>query len=158
MSYLDLHSDRVRQLGDSSPVCLEATSTVELAVARMREGHQGVVLLLRDGQLSGIFTERDALRVMAAAAAGDSGIWQRPVSELMSSPPVVVRADQTVGEAVELMSAGGFRHLPVQGQDGTPSGVLRVADILHYLVEHFPRIVYTLPPAPGHVAAEREGA
>ena len=38
------------------------------------------------------------------------------------------------------------------------TGVLKVSGILHYLVEHFPKVVYTLPPEPHHKTAAREGA
>jgi hypothetical protein len=63
-----------------------------------------------------------------------------------------------VGKAIGLMSAGGFRRLPIVDDQGKPVGLLKVSGILHYLVEHFPKVVYTLPPAPHHKMGEREGA
>ena len=41
---------------------------------------------------------------------------------------------------------------------GRPLGILSVKRIVHYLVEHFPGHVYNLPPDPGMVQHEREGA
>ena len=55
------------------------------------------------------------------------------------------------------MIEGGYRHLPVV-HDGLPQGILSVKRIVHYLVEHFPGTVYNLPPDPGMVHHEREGA
>jgi hypothetical protein len=56
------------------------------------------------------------------------------------------------------MDEGGYRHLPVVDEGGRPVGVLSVKRIVHYLVEHFPTTVYNLPPNPGAVPQEREGA
>ena len=44
------------------------------------------------------------------------------------------------------MSGGGFRRLPIVDEAGSVHGVLKVSGLLHYLVEHFPKIVHTLPP------------
>jgi hypothetical protein len=55
------------------------------------------------------------------------------------------------------MSGGGFRRLPILDPDGRPTGILRVSDVVHYLVEHFPKTVYNLPPVPKPVMHEREG-
>jgi hypothetical protein len=56
------------------------------------------------------------------------------------------------------MSFGGYRRLPIVDDKGRPTGLLKVPGILHYLVEHFPNVVYNLPPTPHHSTQEREGA
>lgn len=110
-------------------------------------------MVCEDQRLVGIFTERDALKVLSA---GDS--LDRPVSTVMVPNPVTLRMNDTVGHAIALMSAGGFRRLPIVDNEGKVQGILKVSGILHYLVEHFPKVVYTLPPSPHHKAATREGA
>ena len=76
----------------------------------------------------------------------------------MARNPVTLHKDDTVGKAIALMSAGGFRRLPLVDEDGKVTGLVKVSGILHYLVEHFPKVVYTLPPAPHHKTTTREGA
>ena len=56
------------------------------------------------------------------------------------------------------MAKGGYRRLPVVDEAGHPIGVLGVSRLLEYLVEHFPKVVYTLPPQPHRASQEREGA
>ena len=56
------------------------------------------------------------------------------------------------------MEEGGYRHLPVVDENGKAVGMLSVKRIIRYLVEHFPGAVYNLPPDPGAVQQEREGA
>jgi CBS domain-containing protein len=110
-------------------------------------------MVCRDMKLLGIFTERDALRLLADGANLD-----QPVAAVMVRDPVTLRTDETVGKAIGLMAAGGCRRLPVVDAHGRVTGVLKVSGILRYLVEHFPKTVYTLPPAPHHKTVQREGA
>ena len=56
------------------------------------------------------------------------------------------------------MEAGGYRHVPVLGEDGSVVGVLSVKDIVHYLVGYFPANVYNLPPTPVMGQQAQEGA
>ncbi|MFV1968034.1 MAG: CBS domain-containing protein, partial [Pirellulaceae bacterium] len=114
---------------------------------------RGSCQVCRDGILVGVFTERDALRLICR---GDS--LEVPLKQVMSSDPVVLSATDTVGDAIAKMSHGGFRHLPIVDLEGRPLGVLKVSGILHYMVEHFPNVVYNLPPAPHHATQHREGA
>jgi CBS domain-containing protein len=76
----------------------------------------------------------------------------------MVKNPVALRPTDTVAHAIGLMSAGGFRRLPIVAADGKVTGLLKVSSILRYLVEHFPKVVYTLPPEPHHKTGTREGA
>jgi hypothetical protein len=55
------------------------------------------------------------------------------------------------------MQKGGYRHLPVVIDD-KPVGILSVKRIVHYLVEHFPTMVYNLPPHSPPTPPRREGA
>jgi CBS domain-containing protein len=105
-------------------------------------------------KLIGIFTERDFVNRVVAAGVDVS----LPVERVMTAGPKVIRRTSTVHSAVEMMEAGGYRHLPVVGDDGQPVGVLSVKDIVRYLVEYFPARVYNLPPTPEHTQPAREGA
>jgi CBS domain-containing protein len=105
-------------------------------------------------KLVGIFTERDFVNRVVAAGVDVS----LPVERVMTAAPKVIRRTSTVHSAVEMMEAGGYRHLPVVGDDGLPVGVLSVKDVVRYLVEYFPARVYNLPPTPEHTQPAREGA
>ena len=45
-----------------------------------------------------------------------------------------------------------------EDEQNRPLGIVKVSGILRFLVEHFPKVVYTLPPKPHHITQEREGA
>lgn len=150
---LNLNTETVNHCHPIAPVCVEPTDSVSQAIQKMQEARRGVVLICRDEVVVGIFTERDALRMMVAGTGFDD-----PIMRHMVRDPVVVRADDKVGKAIKLMSDGGYRRLPIVDERGRATGILPVRSILHYLVEHFPSVIYTLPPEPHQKTESREGA
>jgi hypothetical protein len=92
------------------------------------------------------------------ASGGPTTDANAPISQLMTSDPKSLAADTTVGVAIQQMSVGRYRHVPIVDDKSCPSGVASVYGIVHYLVDHFPQTIYNLPPQPGQVPAEREGA
>jgi CBS domain-containing protein len=150
---LNLNSETVEHAFLFEPLCLSPETTVREALRQMSAGSRGASLVCRDGKLVGIFTERDALKMMAQGANFDV-----PLLEVMTRNPVVLSRLDSVGSAIAKMSRGGYRRLPIVDDDGRPLGLLKIEGILHYLVEHFPAVVYNLPPEPHHTTHSREGA
>jgi len=152
-----LETDSLTQVGLEQPLTVSPRTSVREVLRLLHARRVGAVLVteLVAGRevLQGIFTERDALKRMARAAPLDV-----PIEEAMVRPAVTVAREDTVGHAVRMMYEGGFRHLPVVDADGHPTGMINVAGLLHYLVEHVPRVVYNLPPTPHHRTREQEGA
>lgn len=148
-----LKTEKVDQAGvyDSQRVALDQSVREVLEI--MKEDHSGSVLVCQDKQLLGIFTERDALRIMANGTELD-----QPIENVMSRDPVTLSAEDSVGDAIEKMASGGYRRLPIVNDDGQPVGMLKVSGILHYLVDHFAKVIYNLPPEPHHSTQNREGA
>jgi CBS domain-containing protein len=150
----NLKIDSVSRLHPTAPRQVSPQQTVADAVVLMRRENVGCVLVCDGPRLVGIFTERDLMRRVLAAGKPLS----RPVAEFMTPNPMVVHPKEPVGVAVHHMEEGGYRHLPVVDESGRPVGILSVKRIVHYLVEHFPGTVYNLPPDPGAVPLERDGA
>ena len=122
--------------------------------ALVMDGANGAAAGAVSGKLVGIFTERDFVNRVVASGV-DVAL---PVERVMTPSPKVVRRGSSVHAAVEMMETGGYRHLPVVGEDGQPVGVLSVKDVVRYLVEYFPARVYNLPPTPDQTQPAREGA
>ena len=157
MSYLSLSTDLVTQAYPDQPLAVSTETTVGEVLELMRAQRGSCVLICSDdadgGRLEGIFTERDALRWMAAGGDPETNIRLS-----MTRTPAILPATASVGAAIDLMSQRGLRHLPIVDEHGTPQGVVAVGGIVHYLVEHFPQAIYTLPPEPGKRYMQREGA
>ena len=150
---LNLDTETVDQCHPDEPLCLAPTVSVREALRQMNEHNRGAALVCDNQIVIGIFTERDALKMMAAGASFDA-----PLERFMTPDPVVLRAGDKVGKAIAMMSQGGYRRLPLVDDRGRPTGIITVVGILHYLVEHFPSVIYNLPPRPHHFTHDREGA
>jgi CBS domain-containing protein len=150
----NLKIDSISRLHPTAPRQVGPQQSVADAVALMRRERVGCLLVCEDERLIGVFTERDLMRRVLAAGKP----LTVSVADCMTPNPVTVHLKDPITAAVRKMEQGGYRHLPVVDEAGRPVGVLSVKRIVHYLVEHFPATVYNLPPNPGLVPQEREGA
>ena len=151
---LNLNTEPVAQAHPAEPLTVPPHSPLRKVLELMKAGGRGSVLICDPGgELVGILTERDIVRLLVEKI--DLGV---PIDRVMVRDPVTLTRRDTVGSAIALMARGGYRGLPILDESGRPIGMLGAAGILEYLVEHFPNVVYTLPPKPHHSAQEREGA
>jgi CBS domain-containing protein len=104
-----------------------STTAVE-AARRMVERRVGAVLVVERGVAVGIFTERDALRLMAAGSDGDVA-----VRTCMTPHPETIAPADDVEHAAVLMIHGGFRHLPVM-DGGRLVGIVSMRDLVRATV------------------------
>lgn len=150
----NLKADRVSHLDPPPPRRVDADDTVARAVEEMRAGNVGCLLVTERGRLLGVFTERDLLtRVLAPGRP-----LSAPIRLFVTAPPVTVSPRDPVRTAIKRMQKGGYRHLPVVDEGGRPVGVLSARRVVHYLVEHFPALVFNLPPDPDRYPETAEGA
>lgn len=118
-----------RTIGDmiqrTSPLTIASNATVRDAARLMAEHKCGSILIMQEGKLAGIFTERDALwRV----AAGPLDPATTPVSAVMTREPDTIAAEAPVAEALRRMDELGYWHLPVT-RDGEVIGVVSLRDL-----------------------------
>lgn len=101
------------------------SATVRQAVLVMTEQGIGAVPVVEGRHLIGIFTERDVLtRVLAVGRDVD----RTSLEEVMTRRPETVSVDCSIREALEVMTEGGFRHLPVMA-DATVVGVISIRNV-----------------------------
>ena len=151
-----LVTDQVGSLPVSDrPVArVSPNDTIHDAVESMRGQGTGCAMVMQDSQLIGVFTERDFISRVVARGLDTS----LPVGQVMTSNPLTLRPASSILEAIQVMDRGGFNHVPVVNDDGSPRGLLSVKDVVHYLVEYFPAKVYNLPDSPDVKQPAREGA
>jgi CBS domain-containing protein len=108
---------------------VEPTHPVVAVAKRMVDRNVGAVLVLDDGGLAGIMTERDLMRAVARGLRDDA-----VVGECMTTDPDTIAPDDTIEHAAVLMIHGGYRHLPVVDGDHVV-GVLSIRDLVQVVVE-----------------------
>ena len=101
----------VREVMSTDLITVAPSAMIIQAVGAMSKAGVGSVLVLEDGVLLGILTERDVLRVFDQMHADPARV--SPITKGMTRDPQTIDPEATVGEAMDRMLDGGFRHLPV---------------------------------------------
>jgi len=109
------------------------SATVAEAARLMRAHRVGAVMVVEQGKLVGLFTERDALfRVVAESR----DVQTTRLAEVMTRDPQTLATTQTFSDALHIMHEGGFRHVPVV-ENGHPVGMISCRDALGPELEDF---------------------
>ena len=125
-----LMEDHVSSLRPRPPVFVGPEMPVGQVLKKMLEANVGALLIVdSQGQLEGVFTERDLL----VRVAGIHALWHNmPIRQFMTPRPETVQLTDTLAFVLHKMDVGGYRHLPVV-KDGKPMGVISVRDMLRHL-------------------------
>ena len=117
-------ADTIRDILSGDPVTVEASATVEDAAKLMDERDIGNVLVVENGEVQGIVTDRDiVVRVIAKGNGGDASVREAASTDLQTLEP-----DSSIEDAIQKMEQGNVRRLPVV-EDGKPLGVVSLGDL-----------------------------
>jgi len=119
----DILKDKEREL-----LTIASDASVYDAVKQMVEANVGSLLVTVDGRIEGIVTERDYLRRVTLEGRTDE---DTQVSEIMSSPLVVVTPSTSVDECMAVMTDRRIRHVPVV-DDGDIVGLISIGDLVKF--------------------------
>jgi CBS domain-containing protein len=126
--------DTLAQLDHEAPILVN-TEMPALEVARqMREANTGCALVVDGTRLVGIFTEHDLLRAMATAAGAQTqeSSMQVAVKNLMCPDPETLPEHESIAFALNKMSIGRYRHVPIECVDGSYR-IASVKSVLKYI-------------------------
>jgi CBS domain-containing protein len=109
---------------------LPPEATVYEAIRMMAEKSAGAMLVVSEGKLVGIVSERDYARKVILKGKMSR---ETKVSEIMSSPVTTVELDRTADECMRLVTEQHIRHLPVIDR-GELVGVISIGDLVKAIV------------------------
>jgi len=108
---------------------LPPSATVFDAVQSMNKAHVSSILVVDNGRLSGIFTERDVLRRVVGSALDPKAT---PLSSVMTAGLTTITPTTSIDEAHAIFTSRRCRHLPVL-DNGRLVGLISVGDISRWL-------------------------
>ena len=114
---------------------VEPGAKLSAAIKILSERRIGAVLVLSQGRMEGILSERDIVRVLGERGAA---VLDEPVSATMTRKVVSCRENDTVSEIMETMTRGKFRHLPVV-EDSRVVGLISIGDVVKWRVGEYER-------------------
>ena len=114
---------------------VEPEAKLSAAVKLLSERRIGAVLVMSQGRMEGILSERDVVRVLGERGAG---VMDEPVSSVMTRKVISCREKDTVSEIMETMTHGKFRHLPVV-EESRVVGLISIGDVVKWRVGEYER-------------------
>lgn len=146
-------ADNLGQLDQEETITVASDKPALDVVRLMKNSHSGCALVLDGGRLAGIFTEHDVLRKMTPGTAGvppasareaqtmgaSASREQRdfaavPIKDLMSPNPEYLHERDSVAAALNKMSTGRYRHIPVLKHDGSYT-IASINSVLKYIAK-----------------------
>ena len=118
-----------------SVALVNANDPVSLAVRRMQQGDTAAVLVMDQGRLSGIITSWDIVQKVAGSKEDLTAVT---CAQIMTPEPVVFHDEDSLVLAINKMSSGDFRHIPIVSDTGGPISVIDVNDVFRFIT---PRLV-----------------
>ena len=116
-----------------SILSVEPDAKLSAAIKTLGERKIGAVLVMNQGRLERILSERDIVRVLGERGAK---VVDEPVSAVMTRKVVSCRQSDTVAAIMEMMTLGKFRHLPVI-DDSRVVGLISIGDIVKWRVREY---------------------
>ncbi len=110
---------------------IDPDASVFDALKLMAEKDVGALLVLKDGKLVGIFSERDYARKVILEGKSSKNT---PVAEIMTSQVYYVKSDQSIEDCMAMMTEKRIRHLPVI-ESGELIGVVSIGDIVKAIID-----------------------
>lgn len=105
-------------------------ATVFEAIKLMAEKNIGSLLILQDGRLAGLFTERDYARKIILHGKSSK---ETRIEEVLTSPVVTVKPNDSIEDCMKAMTEHRVRHLPVLDK-GTVVGIVSIGDLVNWII------------------------
>jgi CBS domain-containing protein len=120
----------LKQKGDSVWT-INPDATILDALVKMTKKNVGALVVEENGEIKGIFSERDFARKTAETRAAD---LISPVKDLMTKKVYTVTSDQTLDQCMEWMTKEHIRHLPVV-ENNNLIGIISIGDVVKNLLD-----------------------
>ena len=148
-----LHDDKIKEavhvqdpissLQLPKPIIVEIGTNLRHALDKLQKKRQNCLLVVNDGIIIGILTERDIL-LKVTGKGFDLDIVT--VDEFMTENPECLTLEDPLAYALNKMHIGGFRHVPIINDDRIPIGIISITNIISTIADYFSREIINLPP------------
>ncbi len=111
-------------------ISVEETATVSEALAVLKQHRIGAVMVMNEGSVCGVLSERDVVRALPDKGAA---LLDEPVQMLMTRDVVYCSGNDSLESIMEMMTENRIRHLPVQ-ENGKLAGIITIGDVVKHRI------------------------
>ena len=144
---------RVRDVMTLHPHSLRADATLKEAAKEMREADVANIVVVKDGAICGIVTDRDIVVSVVALGLDPAGLQ---VGDIMTDDLLTADEHDDVSATIERMRLRGIRRVPVVGEGGRLAGIVSADDLLGFLAEEMEDLARISPYQQQHERRVRQ--
>ena len=136
-------------------ITVERGVPVKEVIGIMQENRIGSVLVVEEGFLVGIVTERD---ILMKVAGKNLNLETTLVDQVMTEDPLALMPKDMIAYVMNNMHVGGYRHVPVVDENRHPVSIISIKDIMSFILDYFPEEVTNITGEPYRGPVSRDSA
>ena len=148
-------TDNISTLDIKEAILKEENLSLKSVINSMQSSHSSCILITKKNKITGIFTERD---VVTKIVGKNLNLENEYISNYMTNDPETLFSNDSIAFALNKMTDGGFRHVPIINPKSKKVFVISMQDIINAIGEFYFDDIINLPPKPLKTIDQREGA
>ena len=148
-------TDNIFSIGLKKAVLINEDASIGAVIKSMQTAHSSCVIIIKNNKISGIFTERD---IVTKIVAKNVDYKNEKICDYMTNNPEILQSDDSIAFALNKMTDGGFRHIPIVHTKSNEIYTISMQDIINSIGDFYFDDIANLPPKPLRGPSKREGA
>ena len=147
-------TDNIFSIGINKAILINEDASIESVIKSMQTSHSSCIIIVKNNIISGIFTERDIVTKIVARNVDHKN---EKICDYMTNNPEILQSDDSIAFALNKMTDGGFRHVPIVHSKSKDIFVISMQDIINSIGNYYFDDIINLPPKPLRTTNQREG-
>ena len=148
-------TDNISSIGIKKAILKDENASLQSVIESMQLSHSSCILIINNNKITGIFTERD---VITKVVGKNVNLENEEICNYMTNKPEILHSDDSIAFALNKMTDGGFRHVPIVHTKSKEIFVISMQDIINSIGDFYFDDIVNLPPKPLRSTSQREGA